>query len=92
MSSHSLYVPESIHRKLAEFALGKGTLQSPLIDTHVAEKLAALLAEEHAQQRATRASKAPPEGVPSSVIPKGIPVVSDEDPAEYCHWAKTKAG
>lgn len=89
---HSRYIPESLRRLLTELALGKGTLHSPRISTHVAERLAALLAEEHAQERATRASRATPEGVPSCVILKGMPVDSDEYPAVHSDWAKPEAG
>lgn len=57
MSALSLRLPESIHRKLAELARREGVSMNQLINSAVAEKLAALLTEEYLEERAKRGSR-----------------------------------
>lgn len=57
MSTLSLRLPESIHRKLAELARREGVSMNQLINSAVAEKLAALLTEEYLEVRAKRGSR-----------------------------------
>lgn len=57
MSALSLRLPESIHRKLAELARREGVSMNQLINSAVAEKLAALLTVEYLEERAKRGSR-----------------------------------
>lgn len=57
MSTLSLRLPESIHRTLAELAKREGISINQLINSAVAEKLAALMTEEYLEQRAKRGSR-----------------------------------
>jgi hypothetical protein len=57
MSTLSLRLPESVHRKLAELAEREGVSINQLINSAVAEKMAALLTEEYLEQRAKRGSR-----------------------------------
>lgn len=57
MSTLSLRMPESLHRKLAELAKREGVSMNQLINSAIAEKLAALLTEEYLDERAKRASR-----------------------------------
>jgi hypothetical protein len=57
MSTLSLRLPESLHRKLAEIARREGVSINQLINSAVAEKLAALLTEEYLEERAKRGSR-----------------------------------
>ncbi len=54
MSTLSLRLPESIHRKLAEVAEREGVSINQMISSAVAEKLAALMTEEYLAERAKR--------------------------------------
>lgn len=67
MSTLSLRLPESMHRKLAELAKREGISLNQLINSAVAEKLAALLTEEYLEERAKRASRKRFEGALSKV-------------------------
>jgi len=58
MSTLSLRLPESLHRKLAELAKSEGISINQLIASAAAEKLAALTTEEYLATRAARASRA----------------------------------
>ena len=57
MSTLSLRLPESLHRKLAELAKREGVSINQLINSAAAEKVAALLTEEYLEKRAERASR-----------------------------------
>jgi post-segregation antitoxin (ccd killing protein) len=57
MSTLSLRLPESLHRKLAELAKREGISINQLINSAVAEKMAALLTEEYLEERGKRASR-----------------------------------
>lgn len=50
-------LPTSIHRKLAELAEQEGISINQLINSAVAEKMAALLTEDYLQQRARRGTR-----------------------------------
>lgn len=57
MSTLSLRLPESLHGKLAELAKREGISINQLINSAVAEKLAALMTEEYLEERAKRGSR-----------------------------------
>jgi hypothetical protein len=57
MSTLSLRLPESIHRKLAEVAEREGISINQMINSAVAEKLAALMTEEYLAARAARGTE-----------------------------------
>jgi len=57
MSTLSLRLPESLHMKLAELAKREGVSINQLINSAVAEKMAALMTEEYLEERAKRGSK-----------------------------------
>jgi len=57
MSTLSLRLPESLHVKLAELAKREGVSINQLINSAVAEKMAALMTEEYLEERAKRGSK-----------------------------------
>lgn len=57
MSTLSLRLPESMHRKLAELAKQEGVSMNQLINSAIAEKLAALMTEAYLEERAGRASR-----------------------------------
>ena len=56
MTVLSLRLPESLHRKVAELAEREGISINQLINSAVAEKMAALLTEEYLKERANRGS------------------------------------
>lgn len=57
MSTISLRLPESVHRRLAELAEREGISLNQLIASAAAEKLAALMTEEYLADRAADASR-----------------------------------
>ena len=57
MTVLSLRLPESLHRKVAELAEREGISINQLINSAVAEKMAALLTEEYLKERASRGSR-----------------------------------
>ncbi len=57
MSTLSLRLPESLHRKLAELAKREGISINQFISSAAAEKVAALLTEDYLEERAKRASR-----------------------------------
>lgn len=57
MSTLSLRLPESLHRKLAELAEREGVSINQLINSAVAEKMAALMTEEYLAQRGKRGTR-----------------------------------
>jgi hypothetical protein len=56
MSTLSLRLPESIHRKLTQVAEREGISINQMINSAIAEKLAALMTEEYLAERAARGS------------------------------------
>jgi hypothetical protein len=57
MSTLSLRLPESIHRNLKSLAEREGISINQLINSAVAEKLAALMTEDYLEQRAARGTR-----------------------------------
>ncbi|MDP9194493.1 MAG: type II toxin-antitoxin system HicB family antitoxin [Acidobacteriota bacterium] len=57
MSALSVRLPESLHRKLAELAEREGISINQLINSAVAEKMAALMTEEYLEARAARGTR-----------------------------------
>jgi len=58
MSTISLRLPESLHRRVRELAQRENISINQFISTALAEKLSALLTEEYLEQRAGRGSQA----------------------------------
>ncbi len=57
MSTLSLRLPNSLHEEVKKLARREGISINQLVSTAVAEKLAALMTEEHLETRARRGSK-----------------------------------
>lgn len=57
MSTMSLRLPESLHRKLRELAKREGISINQLATMAVAEKISALLTEEYLAERSARGSR-----------------------------------
>ena len=57
MSTLSLRLPESLHRRLSEVAEREGVSINQLISSAVAEKMSALMTAEYLDARAKRASR-----------------------------------
>jgi hypothetical protein len=57
MSTLSLRLPDSLHRRVREIAQQDGISINQFISTAVAEKLAALMTESYLQERAQRGSR-----------------------------------
>jgi predicted DNA-binding ribbon-helix-helix protein len=57
MTTLSLRLPESLHRHLAEVAKREGISVNQLINSAVAEKMAALMTENYLEKRAERGSR-----------------------------------
>jgi len=58
MSTLSLRLPESLHRKVKELSQKENISINQFIASALAEKISALLTEEYLENRAQRASKA----------------------------------
>ncbi len=58
MTTLSLRLPESVHKRLKEIAQSEGVSINQLINSAVSEKLSALLTEEYLHARAKRGSRA----------------------------------
>lgn len=58
MSTLSLRLPESIHRQLAALAKREGVSINQLINSAVAEKIAALMTDGYLEERSKRGSRA----------------------------------
>lgn len=87
MTTLSLRLPESLHRKLAEFAESEGVSLNQLISSAAAEKLAALMTEEYLMRRAERGSRAKFDAAMRKV-PKAPPIPGDELPPGYAKHAQ----
>ena len=57
MSALSVRLPTSLHRRLSEVAEREGVSINQLVNSAVAEKMAALLTQEYLAQRAARGSR-----------------------------------
>ena len=57
MSTISLRLSESLHKRLRELALEEGVSINQLINSAVAEKISALVTEEYLNERAARGSR-----------------------------------
>lgn len=82
MSTLSLRLPESIHRRLGELAEREGISINQFINSAVAEKLAALMTEEYLRERAERASAQRFDAVLAK-LPDTAPAAGDEIPPAY---------
>ena len=91
MTTLSLRLPESVHRKLAELAKAEGISLNQLLSSAAAEKLAALMTEEYLAERAKRASRRKFDGALAKV-PKVAPIAGDEIPDGYSKRSRRKAG
>jgi hypothetical protein len=58
MSTLSLRLPDSLHRRAREMAQKDGVSVNQLVATALAEKLSALMTVEYLEERASRASRA----------------------------------
>ena len=75
MSTISLRLPESLHKKARELARKENTSINQLVSSALAEKISALMTEEYIEQRAKRASK--------EKFRKVLSKVPDVKPDEY---------
>jgi hypothetical protein len=91
MTTLSLRLPESVHRKLVELAKAEGISLNQLLSSAAAEKLAALMTEEYLAQRAKRSSRRKFDAALAKV-PKAPPVPGDELPPSYSKRSRRKAG
>jgi predicted transcriptional regulator len=82
MSTLSLRLPESIHRRLGEVAEREGISINQFISSAVAEKLAALMTEEYLEERGRRATAGRFDAVLAK-IPDAAPADGDELPLGY---------
>lgn len=57
MSTISLRLPESLHKKARDLAKKENTSINQLVSSALAEKISALLTEEYLEERAGRANK-----------------------------------
>ncbi|MBI3125781.1 MAG: toxin-antitoxin system HicB family antitoxin [Ignavibacteriales bacterium] len=57
MSTISLRLPESLHKKARDLAKSENTSINQLVSSALAEKVSALITEEYIEMRASRASK-----------------------------------
>jgi HicB family len=91
MSTLSLRLPVSLHRKLSDLAENEGVSLNQLISSAAAEKVAALMTQEYLLNRASRASRDKFDAVLARV-PKVAPVAGDEIPAAYLNRPRRKGG
>ena len=77
MSTLSLRLPVSLHRKLSDLAENEGVSLNQLISSAAAEKVAALMTQEYLLNRASRASRDKFDAVLARV-PKVAPVAGDD--------------
>ncbi len=75
MSTISLRLPESLHKKARDLAKKENTSINQLVSSALAEKISAILTEEYLEARAKRASKAK--------FKNALSQVADVEPDEY---------
>lgn len=90
MATLSLRLPQSVHFKLAELAEQEGISINQLINSAVAEKLAALMTQDYLAQRAKRASAKRFDEILAN-IPAAAPVPGDELPVAHARKRTRKA-
>lgn len=74
MSTISLRLPDSLHKKVRALAEKENTSINQFVSSALAEKISALLTEEYLEERAKRASKAK--------FKKALKKVADVEPDE----------
>lgn len=74
MSAMSIRLPESLHRNARAYAAREGVSVNQLVATALAEKLAALGAEDYLQARAARGTR--------DKFDRALDVVPDAEPME----------
>lgn len=79
MSAMSIRLPESLHRNARAYAEREGVSVNQLVATALAEKLAALGAEDYLRCRAQRGSREKFDQA-LTLVPDGSPVEGDELP------------
>lgn len=79
MSAMSIRLPESLHRNARAYAEREGVSVNQLVATALAEKLAALGAEDYLKSRAQRGSRERFDQA-LMLVPDGSPVEGDELP------------
>jgi hypothetical protein len=75
MSTISLRLPESLHRKARELAKSEDVSINQLITTALAEKMSALMAADYLQERAARGDR--------GRFERAMAKVPDVEPAEH---------
>ncbi len=75
MSTLSIRLPDSLHKKVKELARQEGISMNQFIALAVAEKMSALMTVEHLKERAQRGSREKYEAV--------LAKVPDVEPEEY---------
>lgn len=75
MSSMSIRLPESLHRKVRELAKREGISINQLVTTALAEKISALLTEEYLQSRAQAGSR--------EKFERALSKVADSEPEDF---------
>ena len=78
MSSISLRLPESLHKKARALAKEENTSINQLVSSALAEKISAITTEEYIHRRANRASKVK--------FKKALSKVKDKTPDEIDSW------
>lgn len=89
MSTLSLRLPDSLHHQLSEVAAQEGISVNQLINSAVAEKLAALMTEKYLEERGQRGSTARFDAILAK-IPDAPPVEGDELPEGYARPTKKR--
>lgn len=75
VSTVSVNLPESLHRKVEELARGEGISVEQFIATATAEKMAALVTVDYLEERAARGSQ--------EKFKKALAQVPDVEPEEF---------
>ena len=78
MSTMSIRLPESLHKKARELAKQEGVSINQLIATALAEKVAALVTVEYLRQRAQRGDRKKFEELLARIPDRGPDVEGDE--------------
>lgn len=81
MSAMSIRLPESLHRNARAYAAREGVSVNQLVATALAEKLAALGAEDYLQSRAVRGTRDKFDKA-LELVPAGTPVEGDVFPSK----------
>lgn len=84
MSTMSLRLPESLHRRLRDVAEREGISMNQFVATAVAEKMSALLTEGYLEERARRGNREQYEAALAEV-PDVEPEAQDRLPEDKAH-------